>query len=116
KDAQILGHKLSGLEAEREEGRRLVRWYNCFGCHPVDNFTADIRQLYPADLVTMAPPDINGEGLKAQPGWLFGFLKNVIKLRPRLNIRMPTFGFGDEQATRLVGMFSSIDQADFPYR
>src|SRR5262249_28131398 len=72
--------------------------------------------IYPPDQLTMAPPDINGEGIKAQPGWLFGFIKNVIKLRPRLQIRMPTFGFTDDQATNLVAMFSSIDQTDWPYR
>jgi hypothetical protein len=116
RDSEILGHKLAGVEAMREEGRRLVRWYNCFGCHPVDNFLPDIRQIYPSDQLSFAPPNINGEGFKAQPGWLFGFLKNVVRLRPWLDVRMPTFGFPDDQATSIVAMFSSVDQVDWPYR
>src|SRR5215467_5543531 len=115
-DAQVLGDKLTDGEQAREDGRRLMRWYTCFGCHNIDNFTGDIRQIYPPDQLSFAPPDINGEGMKAQPGWLFGFLKNVIKLRPWLQIRMPTFGFADEQATNLVAMFSSIDKSEWPYR
>jgi cbb3-type cytochrome oxidase cytochrome c subunit len=116
KDAHVLGHKLSGVEEMREQGRRMVRWYNCFGCHPVDNFNPDIRQIYPADQLSFAPPNINGEGIKAQPTWLFGFLKNVSKLRPWLSVRMPTFGLPDAEATQIVAMFSSIDKMEWPFR
>jgi len=31
-------------------------------------------------------------------------------------VRMPTFGFDDEQATSLVAMFSALDHAEYPYR
>ncbi len=116
-DAQVRGHKLSPMEAEREHGRELVRWYNCYGCHIVDGHVGDIRQAkeYEGDRATFAPPNISGEGAKTQPTWLFGFLKNVIRLRPWLNVRMPTFGFADDQATSLVAMFSAFDHAEYPY-
>jgi len=116
--AQVRGHKLKPLEAQRERGREIMRWYNCYGCHIVDGKVGDIRQAkeYQGDLATFAPPNISGEGAKTQPPWLFGFFKNIIKLRPWLSVRMPTFGFEDEQATSLVAMFSAIDHADYPYR
>jgi len=116
--AEVRGHKLSPTEQQRERGRELVRWFNCYGCHIVDGYVGDIRQAqeYQGDKQTFAPPNITGEGAKTQPPWLFGFLKNVIKLRPWLNVRMPTFGFDDEQATSIVGMFSAFDHAAYPYR
>ncbi len=109
-------HVLGEAETMREKGRQLVRWYNCYGCHSVDGFTGDIRQAYPGDLASLAPPILNNEGARTQPGWLFDFFKDVKSLRPWLTARMPTFGFTDDQATTLVGMFSAFDKAEFPYR
>jgi cytochrome c2 len=116
-DAKELSHQLTPMEAKRERGRELVRWYNCYGCHIVDGYVGDIRQapIYQGDKQTQAPPNITGEGAKTQPPWLFGFLKNVIKIRPWLSVRMPTFSFPDEQATSLVAMFSAFDNAQYPY-
>jgi cytochrome c2 len=115
--AEVRGHKLNPIEQQRERGRELVRWFNCYGCHIVDGYVGDIRQAseYQGDKQTFAPPNITGEGAKTQPPWLFGFLKNVIRLRPWLNVRMPTFGFDDEQATNIVAMFSAMDHAAYPY-
>ena len=118
RDNDERGHRLTEAEQIRENGRALVRMYNCYGCHTVDGHTGDIRQMkqYGGDEgPRFAPPVINGEGAKTQPEWLFSFLKQPIKLRPHLTVRMPTFGFSDEQATSLVGMFSALDGADFPY-
>ncbi len=117
-DSNVRGHKLAPVEAQRERGRELMRWFNCYGCHIVDGYVGDIRQAteYAGDKQTFAPPNITGEGAKTQPPWLFGFFKNIVKLRPWLSVRMPTFGFDDEQATSLVAMFSAFDHADYPYR
>jgi hypothetical protein len=116
-DADVRGHKLSPMERAREKGRELIRWYNCYGCHSVDGHVGDIRQAqqYQGDNSTLAPPLLDGEGAKTQPAWLFGFFKNIEKLRPWLDVRMPTFGFSDDNATTLVQMFSSMDHAPYPY-
>jgi len=111
-----LKHDVGDMGRMRERGRELVRYYNCYGCHTVDGFAGDIRQKYRGDLASLAPPILDGEGAKTQPGWLFEFLKNVKSLRPWLKVRMPTFGFSDEEATALVGMFSALDHAEYPYR
>ena len=51
-----------------------------------------------SDAVGFVPPELNGEGRKVQPDWFFSFLKNVEPIRPWLEVRMPTFGFEDQQA------------------
>lgn len=109
-------NRLDAAGKARERGRELVRWYNCYGCHTLDGHQGDILQAYPGDLTSFAPPVLEGEGQKTQPTWLFGFFRNVTRLRPWLDARMPTFGFSDEQATALVGMFSALDGAEYPYR
>jgi mono/diheme cytochrome c family protein len=121
KDDDVRGHKLTPMEAQRERGRELVRYYNCNGCHSFDGKVGEIRSLaaYNGEGADegprFAPPVIYGEGAKTQPPWLFGFLKEPIKLRPHLQVRMPTFGFADADATSIVAMFSAFDGADYPY-
>jgi len=55
-------------------------------------------------------------GSKVQPDWLFGFFKAPSPIRPWLAVRMPTFGFADEEANALVNSFASKDQTNFPFR
>jgi len=65
---------------------------------------------------SFAPPLLEGEGSKVQPDWLFGFFKAPSPIRPWLAVRMPTFGFADEEANALVNSFASKDQTNFPFR
>ncbi|MBI2880053.1 MAG: c-type cytochrome [Candidatus Tectomicrobia bacterium] len=97
--------KLSPREAALERGRRLVEKYNCAGCHVIEGKGGDIRPFYKDP--SLAPPVLAGEGAKVQPGWLFGFLKRPVPLRPWLAVRMPTFGLTDEEAAALVSYFSA---------
>ena len=62
-----------------------------------------------------SPPILNGEGKKVQPDWFFSFLKNVVPIRPWLDVRMPTFGFSDQEAIDAVTYFSRLDEQQFPY-
>ncbi len=95
-------------------GRRLVHRYNCTGCHVIEGRGGDIRAFY-AEQPTMAPPILNGEGAKVQSDWLFGFLKEPVPLRPWLQVRMPTFGFSDREATILVEYFAALDHVETPF-
>jgi mono/diheme cytochrome c family protein len=66
----------------------------------------------------MAPPYIVGEGAKVNPEWLFHFLKKPVEIRPWLKqggVRMPTFGFTDQEATTLVTHFAHLSGEQFPY-
>ncbi len=62
-----------------------------------------------------APPVLVGEGKKVRPEWLFGFLKEPVTLRGFLQVRMPTFGFTDDEATDLVRWFALTDGEKYPF-
>jgi mono/diheme cytochrome c family protein len=97
---------------EREDrlkrGREVVSHYNCYGCHTFDGMNGAIRKYYEND-PEAAPPILVGEGKKVQPEWFFDFLKKPIKLRPWLEVRMPTFGMSDAEVAAIVEYFSALD-------
>jgi mono/diheme cytochrome c family protein len=95
-------------------GQRLVQYYNCVGCHVIEEKGGYIRALY-TDNPTLAPPILNGEGAKVQPEWFFGFLKQPLALRPWLQLRMPTFNFSDEEARTVVDYFTALAKLAVPY-
>jgi mono/diheme cytochrome c family protein len=95
-------------------GRRLVARYNCTGCHIIEGTGGNIRRLY-EDNLAMAPPNLLGEGQKVQQDWLFNFLKAPSPIRPWLQVRMPTFGLSDPEATRAVHFFAAVDKVEVPF-
>jgi len=58
------------------------------------------------------PPDLSPQGRRVQSPWLFNFLKDptTMKIRPWMNVRMPTFMFSDEEANLLVSGFAAQGQ------
>ena len=49
-----------------------------------------------------------------QTPWLFDYLHDPSRetMRPWLNVRMPTFGFSDEEVNTLIGYFTSVDSRE----
>jgi len=96
-------------------GRQLVAEKNCKGCHRVEKMGADIRGFLKNDQV-LWPPDLNTEGFKTQPTWLMKFLKDpsMVRLRPFLDARMPTFHFTEKEVNTLTAYFSALDKVDYP--
>ncbi|OGH56621.1 MAG: hypothetical protein A3G34_09480 [Candidatus Lindowbacteria bacterium RIFCSPLOWO2_12_FULL_62_27] len=107
--------RLSAREEIVEKGRRLVRDHNCYGCHTVDGHEGGIRAYYQED-PGLAPPILFGQGRKVQEYWLYEFLKHPTTIRPWLKVRMPTFGFSDEEATAVVNYFQALDDVKHVYR
>ena len=110
--------KLNRIDA----GRRLVKKYNCTGCHEIEGAGGDYRDVIIAheglsDMVAtqFAPPTLKAEGARVYPDWLFAFLKEPSDIRYGLKVRMPTFGLSDDEATTLVKYFSALDDEPFPY-
>lgn len=98
------------------KGDREMDHFNCKGCHVIDGEGGGIRDIYAEDDIYKAPPVLQQQGWRVQPSWLFGFLKDPSpKLRPWLDIRMPTFPLGDEGATTLVHSFSASSNVRYPY-
>jgi mono/diheme cytochrome c family protein len=98
------------------DGRRVIEFHNCQGCHVIDDKGGYVRRLYEEN-PTLAPPILNGEGAKVQPQWLYGFLQDPARqpLRIWLKIRMPTFGFDGGETTRVVDYFTAAAELDDPY-
>lgn len=118
--------QLSPAEIEIEAGRKHVYERNCKGCHVVEEEGGAIRdplvQSYvkrgqdEAGAVGFVPPNLYGQGQKVQPDWLFSFFKEVGPIRPWLEVRMPTFGFSDQEGIDLVTYFARLDDTQFPYQ
>jgi len=123
-DGRVFGEKYirdSGLLGESlEKGRRLVRKYNCTGCHIIEGDGGFIRPSIVAafgrrdrgadEAISSSPPNLIGEGRKVQPDWLFEFLNDpTTQIRPWLNVRMPTFNFTDQEVNDLIKYFQALE-------
>jgi mono/diheme cytochrome c family protein len=97
------------------DGRQLVNFYNCVGCHIIENRGGYIRRFYSEDEINFAPPILNGEGMKVQPNWLFTFLQGPTPIRPWLKIRMPTFHFTNHEDDTVVNYFTALSDVQVPY-
>ncbi|MDE0485018.1 MAG: c-type cytochrome [Candidatus Poribacteria bacterium] len=122
----IFDHAVEPYRVEKQKqidaGRRVVKKYNCTGCHEIEGEGGDYRDVIIAheglDEITakqLAPPTLQAEGARVYPDWLFEFLKNPSDIRYGLKVRMPTFDMSDEEATTLVKYFSALDDEPFPY-
>ena len=94
-----------------DDGRRLVERLNCRGCHVIEGTGREIEQVLGSDVPL--PPILDGIGARVRPDWMFAFLKNpeAHKIRPQLNMRMPTFDFTDAEASAIVQYFSALNKA-----
>jgi cytochrome c2 len=126
-----------------ERGRRLVRDSNCRGCHAIGDQGGAIRAVKAsqleaaaaedvfgekdpaaaaADAVALSPPLLHneesgvGEGSRVQSHWLHEFLRDPAdRVRPWLEIRMPTFGFSELELNTLTHYFASLDLVPYPF-
>ena len=98
-------------------GRSLIAEKNCRGCHIIEGLGGDIRALFTAMTQALAPPNLTTEGIKTKPMWLHPFLMDPgkTKLRPWLNVRMPTFHFTDDEASKIGAYFAAVDKVSYPY-
>ena len=102
------------VSKELNKGRQFVRENNCVGCHLVENYGWFIK-----DKVTEArglPPNLSGAGSRFREDWLLSFLKNPIKVRPWLKIRMPSFGHTDQEWNTVIKYFSSLAKEELEIR
>jgi len=117
--ADALKVKVAGSHGAVEAGRRIVKDYNCQGCHILEDKGGQIREAMTANKIdlALAPPIIRGEGAKVQSDWLFSFLNapRSGQIRPWLKVRMPTFEFNPDQLNGLTSYFASLDKARYPF-
>jgi cytochrome c2 len=124
--------RLSADERYVENGRRLVRNYNCQGCHQVGEEGGTFRAIVEDQLdssggdvlqaqALSAPILYNeksriGEGARVHTDWLHAFLAAPEnKIRPWLQLRMPSFHFDEEQRNTITRFFAAQDGVPYPY-
>ena len=93
---------------ENKEGHRLVKNYNCQGCHLIQNRGGQL--VVEMGAPEYAPPNLHSEGRKANPDWLLSFLNNPKTIRPNLQVRMPSYHqISDKEWDTIIRYFQNID-------
>ena len=92
-----------------KNGRMLVAYYNCRGCHRIEGSGGVIAEHL--ERKTFAPPALDGEGARVQPAWLIDFLQRPTNLRPWLQMRMPHYGLSPAESTALARYFATLAHA-----
>ncbi|MBC8411405.1 MAG: c-type cytochrome [Rhodobacteraceae bacterium] len=96
-------------------GGRLVKQYNCQGCHLINDFGGQLGDIIGA--AEYSPPNLNTEGKKANPDWLLSFLKDPSIIRPNLQVKMPSFHqVTDEEWNAIIKYFQQLDNEKIAYR
>lgn len=115
-------HNRSEKQNRIDAGRRLVKHYNCTGCHEIEGTGGDYRDVIIAHeglnettAKQFAPPTLQAQGSRVYPEWLFAFLKEPSDVRYGLKVRMPTFSLSDAEATTFVEYFAALDDEPYPY-
>jgi cytochrome c2 len=92
--------------------RKLIRQYNCRGCHSLEDRGPAIRATITE--AGMLPPDLQGEGARVQPAWLATYLADPgsVRLRSWLTVRMPDFDFSTREIGDFVVGFSALAKED----
>src|SRR5207245_3055236 len=124
--------QLSAEDRFVARGQRLVREKNCQGCHQLGERGGAFREIVksqleagggdPLQVVGLSPPMLynekekTGEGSRVQTAWLHDFIKDPSKkIRPWLQVRMPTFEFSEDETNTVTHYFASLDKVPFPY-
>ncbi len=95
------------------EGYKILNQYNCRGCHIIDGIGGQIADVIGAS--EYSPPNLNTEGEKVQPSWLFKFLKEPTLIRPNLQVRMPTFSLSDDEWNSVIKAFQDLDKNNLAF-
>ena len=98
-----------------KKGHRLVKQYNCQGCHLIENRGGQIVEQIGAP--EYAPPNLNSEGRKANPDWLLSFFNNPSIIRPNLQVKMPSYHqISDDEWDAIIAYFKHVDDENINYR
>lgn len=86
---------------------------NCNGCHPLGDKEAHLAQF--VERKSRVGPTLDGVGARLQGQYLYEYLREPKQVRPWLAIRMPTFGFTEDQARTLAVGLATADGITNPY-
>jgi len=117
-NANKIGEKLLAHKKAPDiykKGHRLVKQYNCQGCHLIENRGGQlVDQIGKPEY---GPPNLHTEGRKANPDWLLSFLNNPSIIRPNLQAKMPSFHqISDEDWDAIIAYFQHMASEKVHYR
>ena len=96
------------------KGYGLIQQYNCQGCHIIDGFGGQIADVIGSP--EYSPPNLNTQGSKTKPDWLFGFFNHPMIIRPNLQVRMPSFTMlQDEDWNSIINAFQHMESNDLSF-
>lgn len=115
-----------------EAGQEIIAQMNCQSCHVIDGEGGTIQETITSWLKnheglstseaekqteSFSPPNLLGTGIKIDAEWLFNFLHTPdTKVRPWLNVRMPSYTFNEDHLNTLVKYFNVLDgENNFPF-
>jgi cytochrome c2 len=117
-NANKIGEKLLAHKKAPDifkKGHRLVKQYNCQGCHLIENRGGQLVDLIGKP--EYGPPNLHTEGRKANPDWLLSFLNNPSIIRPNLQAKMPSFHqISDEDWDAIIAYFQHMASEKVHYR
>ena len=107
----VVDHSIMGDVSPKDilinKGMGLIKEYNCQGCHIIDGFGGKIVDII--GKAEYSPPNLNTQGAKTQPEWLYEFFKEPFVLRPNLKVRMPSFNLNDDEWNAIIAAFRAMD-------
>ena len=77
------------------EGMNIVKENNCQGCHIINNYGG--RIIEDIGKPEYSPPNLNTQGSKTQPEWLYDFFRRPYTIRPSLKVRMPSYHLNESE-------------------
>ena len=105
-----------------QNGRKLIKKYNCIVCHEVEegwggkDILLALRANYDENIETnMLPPALMGEGNKVQSGWLFAYISEPVPIRPWLTLTMPAFNLTSKETNDIVKYFQALSGVEIKY-
>jgi cytochrome c len=93
-------------EAALRNGRRLIAYYGCRGCHRIEGKESVIADFM--ERKTFVPPALDGEGARVQASWLTQYLRHPTALRPWMQMRNPRFDLSAAEAAALTRYFAAL--------
>lgn len=113
---------MSSNYADIQNGRKLIKKYNCVACHEVEDgwggkdLLSALRANDNENIdVSLLPPSLMGEGNKVQSEWLFDFISEPFDVRPWLTLTMPAFNLTSKERDDIVKYFQAISGVEISY-
>ena len=91
----------------------MVARLDCNGCHAWGGKEAHVAAYY--ERKSRVAPTLDGVGARLQGQYMYQYIMEPKPVRPWLTLRMPTFGFSQDEARQLVEGFAAVAGTNNPH-